>query len=191
MAICLNKGDVVCLDKGINNVHVALNWTINENKNEADLDLDASAFLLNKNGKSGSDDFVFYNHKKHKSGAIWCGDDNKVGGGDGESIDVCLDRVPDYVEKIVFVVSIYRYKSRKQNFGMISDASIEVFDVDNNDELIASYKLNKEFVDDTLCIIGELTYDGDVWEFKALGEGLKGGLLEACERFGIKAICKS
>lgn len=49
--------------------------------------------------------------------------DNRTGGGDGddEQILIQLNKVPNDVHKIVFVVNIYDCQKRKQDFGMINN----------------------------------------------------------------------
>ena len=62
MAISLTKGQKVDLTKnnpGLKNVLVGLGWDINRFDSGSDFDLDASAFLVQENGKvSGDQDFI-------------------------------------------------------------------------------------------------------------------------------------
>ncbi len=62
---------MVNLVKGQNHVinmnifHIGLGWDVNEDASSFDFDLDVSAFMLNKNKKTPTDDYVvFYNSEK-------------------------------------------------------------------------------------------------------------------------------
>lgn len=62
---------MINLVKGQNHVinmnifHIGLGWDVNEGASSDDFDLDVSAFMLNKNKKTPSDDYVvFYNSEK-------------------------------------------------------------------------------------------------------------------------------
>ena len=67
MAISLGKGGNLSLtktDPSLSKILVGLGWD-ERSTDGNDFDLDASAFLLNSNGKVRSDaDFIFYNHNK-------------------------------------------------------------------------------------------------------------------------------
>ena len=191
MAVNLSKGQKVSLFKGnkqLSRVTVGLGWSTNKYKGRADFDLDASAFLLNGEGKVTSDkDFVFYNNPKHPSGAIWSTGDNRTGSdnsGDDEQLKLDLLLAPDEIQKIVFVVTIYEAKMRKQNFGLVSNAFIRVMDTSTEEE-IARYDLTEDFSDETAAIVGTFERNGANWEFKAVGDGFKDGLEELCRNFGV------
>lgn len=65
-----------------------------------------------------------------RSGAIWLTGDNRTGAGDGddEQIVVKLDSMPPQYESIIFVVSIYDGKNKKQSFGNVQNAFIRAVD---------------------------------------------------------------
>ena len=88
MAVSLMKGQKVDLTKGnpgLSRVLVGLGWDENQYDGGAEFDLDASAFLLNANGKVNNDlDFIFYHNLTHASGCIEHTGDDTVGGADGD-----------------------------------------------------------------------------------------------------------
>jgi len=104
MPINLSKGQKISLTKGnpsLKNIMVGLGWDVNAFDSGTDFDLDASAFLLGKNGKALSDaDFVFYGNLKHTSGSVEHMGDNLTGSGDGddEQIKVSLNKVPSNID---------------------------------------------------------------------------------------------
>ncbi|MBQ6972825.1 MAG: TerD family protein [Synergistaceae bacterium] len=188
--ISLFKGQKVDLTKGnpgLSKILVGLGWDVKKYDGGYDFDLDASAFFLGADGKVPSDsDFVFYNNLMHNSGSVQHMGDNLTGEGDGddEQIKVDLTKVPAYVSKIAFTVTIHEADVRRQNFGQVSNAFIRIVDESNGKELIR-YDLGEEFSVETAVIVGELYRQGQEWKFNAVGSGFKGGLRALCRNFGV------
>ena len=189
MAISLSKGGNVSLSKeapGLKSILVGLGWDARATDG-ADFDLDASAFLLNEAGKVRSDqDFIFYNNTKSAEGAIEHTGDNLTGAGagDDESIKINLAGVPADVQKISVAVTIHEAETRKQNFGMVSNAFIRVVNQDDGKE-IARFDLSEDMSVETAMIFGEIYRNGAEWKFKAIGQGFKGGLGPLAKNFGV------
>ncbi len=181
MSISLTKGQKIDLTKGnpgLSKILVGLGWDVNKYDGGAAFDLDASAFLLNANGKlQNPKDMVFFNNLKHSSGSVIHTGDNLTGEGEGddEQIKVDLSKIPASVEKIDFTVTIYEADSRKQNFGQVSNAFIRIVDESNGKELIR-YDLGEDFSVETAVVVGELYRHAGEWKFSAIGSGFKGGL---------------
>jgi tellurium resistance protein TerD len=190
MAINLSKGQKVDLTKhnpSLYNLQVGLGWSINQFDTGADFDLDTSAFLVTGTGKVRQDsDFIFYNNKEHQSGAVTHTGDNLVGGsgGDDETILVDLSKVPDYVERIAFTVTIFEADKRRQTFGSISHAYIRIVD-STTDEEIVRYDLAEDFSVETAIVVGELYKHNGDWKFNAVGSGFAGGLYALCKNYGV------
>ena len=185
----LKKGDKVNLTKTypFSKIVVGLGWSVNKTGNE-NFDLDASAFLITANEKVASNnDFVFYGSKIHSSGAVEHMGDNLTGSTgttDDEQIKIDLKRIPDYINKIIFTVTIYEAQERSQNFGQVSKAFIRIFDEENSRELVR-YDLAEKFSTETAVICGELYRDGSEWNFNAIGSGYNGGLEALCRKYGV------
>ena len=190
MAVSLKKGQKVDLTKGnpgLKHLLIGLGWDVNKYDGGGDFDLDASAFLLNKDGKvTGDSDFVFYGNLKHASGAVVHQGDNMTGEGEGddEQIKVDLSLVPDTINKIDFTVTIYEAEKRKQNFGQVSNAFIRVVDEDKNEELIR-FDLGEDFSIETAVVVGELYRNNGEWKFNAIGNGFEGGLAALGRNYGV------
>lgn len=188
----LNKGERVTLEKENNQklekIIVGLGWDANKFDNEDKFDLDASVFLLTSVGKVHSDDdFIFYNQKVHPSGSVIHSGDNRTGSGDGddETIKIDLTKIPEYCEKLAFVVTIDEAIKRMQNFGMVSNAYIHIVDEETGNE-IARYDLSEDFSTETAIIIGEIYRHNEQWKFKAVGSGYVGGLESFCKEYGVE-----
>lgn len=192
MAVSLQKGQKVDLTKtnpGLTKIMVGLGWDVNKYDGGFDFDLDASAFLLDADGKAASEaDFIFYGNKEHSSGSVKSMGDNITGEGDGddEQIMVDLSKVPASVDKIDFTVTIYDAEKRSQNFGQVSNAFIRIVDESSGTELIR-YDLSEDFSVETAVIAGELYRNNTEWKFNAIGSGFSGGLAALCGNFGINA----
>lgn len=192
MVINLEKGQTISLDKSTNDLTkmtIGLGWKIKSKKGflakltggGAEYDLDAVAVLLdaqNRIQKLGNErlqgsDVIFFNNLKHDSGAIVHSGDNLVGGSgvqDDEQIIVHLDRLPGYVHRILFIVSIYQGLQKKQHFGEVDRAFMRA--VDGKGSEIARYNLADDTAYHQMCSVtfGELYRKDNDWKFRALGE---------------------
>ena len=94
MGVNLSKGQRVSLDKNMTMALVGLGWDPNQYDGGYDFDLDASAFLLGKNGKVMRDeDFVFYGNQEARNGAVKSMGDDTSGGNseDGDDEQIFID----------------------------------------------------------------------------------------------------
>lgn len=187
MTISLKKGEKVELTKGIKQIKLALGWQPKKFDTEQDFDLDASVLCLNKDGKANDgQDLVFYNNKKHPSGAIVHSGDDRTGGGkgDNEIINIDLSKLPANIERIACIITIYEAEERKQNFGMIESAFARVVDPATNQELVR-HDLTESYSLETAMIVGEIyRHDGE-WKFGAIGAGFAGGLDALAKKYGL------
>lgn len=179
MAIVLKKGSSFNLTKkepALKKVMIGLGWEI---KPGAQMDLDASVFMLGSNGKLPADEYlIFYNNLKSPDGSVQHTGDNRSGAGDDddEMILVNLPLVNTSINEVLVIASIHEASARRQNFGLLSDAYIRIVDVDTKREVLR-YDLDAEFGNNTDVEFGKLHRgeDGD-WHFTALGIGGNKGL---------------
>ncbi|MBQ9874951.1 MAG: TerD family protein [Thermoguttaceae bacterium] len=186
MALTLVKGQNTQLDPGLIEVMVGLGWDERADAGD-DFDLDASAFMLNSLRKVRSDDdFIFYHQLESKCGSVQHQGDNLTGAGDGdcEQIKVNLPNVPADIERIVFTVTIYQAKERKQNFGMVDNAYIRIVDLAKNEE-IARFDLTEDACVNQSILFGELYRRDGAWKFKALGQGFDYDLGVIARNYGV------
>jgi tellurium resistance protein TerD len=189
VGVSLAKGGNVSLSKeapGLTNVVVGLGWDVRITTG-ADYDLDASAILLNANGKVLSDQhFVFFNNLVSPDGTVEHTGDNLTGEGEGddESIKVDLAAMAPEVAKIVFPVSIYDADARRQNFGQVSNAFIRVVNAADQRE-ITRFDLTEDASTETAMVFGELYRHGGDWKFRAVGQGYASGLAGIARDFGV------
>jgi tellurium resistance protein TerD len=189
VSVTLTKGGNVSLSKqapGLSAVVVGLGWDPRTTTG-ADFDLDASAIILDMNGRVLSDShFVFFNNLKSPDGSVEHMGDNLTGGGEGddEQIKVNLTAVPAEVGKITFPVSIYEADQRQQNFGQVRNAFIRIVNQADNSE-IARYDLTEDAATETAMIFGEIYRSFGEWKFRAVGQGYASGLKGIAQDFGV------
>lgn len=188
-SVSLAKGGNMSLTKAnpnLNKIRIGLGWDVRQTGGPA-FDLDASCFLLKGDGRVRmAQDLIFYNNKTSVDGAVYHHGDNLtgVGEGDDEIISIDLSRVPMEIQKVVFVVSIYEAEMRQQNFGMVSRAFIRVVDDLTNQEM-CRFDLTEEASLLNTMIFGEVYRYGNEWKFRAVGQGIQGGLKAIGGMFGL------
>ena len=172
----LRKGQRVPLAKdnsALDKLTVDFRW-----EGDADLEIDASAFLLGKDEKAHADeDFIFYGNDE--SGGV------KYISGDGQAtMQVALKNISDDVAKISFSLTIYDADERKQNFGG-TKIFARIVDETTRKEIL-HFDLTDNFTIETAVIIGEIYRHKGTWKFNAVGAGFSGGLKALCKNFGLE-----
>ncbi len=189
MAVSLSKGGNVSLtktDPGLKKALVGLGWD-GRSTDGADFDLDASIFLLKEDGKVRNDsDFIFYNNLRSTDGSVEHTGDNLTGEGEGddEAVKINLANVPADVTKIVFAVTIHEAESRRQNFGMVSNAFIRIVNDESNTEIVR-FDLSEDASIETAMNFGEIYRHGTDWKFRAVEQGFQGGLGPLAQSYGV------
>lgn len=156
-------------------------------------DVDASALLLGSDGRVRSDDdFVFYNQPRHPSGEVWRLGKQRVAEGLTDTIQANLRGVESEVGQILVVAS-----ADGVTFDQVPDLRILLYDASaassatatgapaGGAEPLAYFDVRPETGKETALICGELYRRGDVWKFRALGEGYSNGLRGLATDFGI------
>jgi tellurium resistance protein TerD len=172
----LDKGEISPLTKGrqeMEMLRVDMGWRSQDHP-RADLDLDVSVFMINKEGSVPSGRFcVYYNNLVSPDGSTKH-DGDILTAAEGESIKIELGRVHPDIQQIVFGVSIYRAERRSQNFGMVRDIYVEFHD-DTAGEQIQRYDVTASFLQDTGLVIGAVLREGGEWHFVPVVKGYLDG----------------
>lgn len=209
MALNLNKGSRFNLAKEAPKLKVAgigLGWDPNEEPNGPDFDLDVSAFLITADGKIPADEYVvFYGSELRMDspegkrpysgdgsvlGAVDAIDGTESDGEDDEDMRIYFDKVWEGIQQIVITVSITKYpndakkdkRTLLQNFGMVNDCYIRVWDDETNTEILR-YNLKEQFTNEDAVEFGRFIRLGNSWEFIATGEKYNGSLGKLIELF--------
>jgi tellurium resistance protein TerD len=171
---------------GLSAVTVGLGWDVRTTTG-TDFDLDASAIVLDLNGKALSDKhFVFFGNLSTPDGLIQHTGDNLTGAGEGddEQITMRLGELPPECDKVTFAVSIYEADQRKQSFGQVRNAYIRVVNQGDGNEL-TRYDLSEDASTETAMVFGEVYRSGAEWKFRAVGQGYAAGLRGIAQDFGV------
>ena len=185
MSINISKGSSINLSKSspsLRYLHIGLGWDVNTS-NDFEIDCDVSVFMLNDTNKIPADGFfVFYNNLKSQDNSVVHQGDNRTGEGDGddEVITINLKNVDSSIEQMIFVVTIHESEIRKQNFSMIDNIFLRVYDLDANKEL-CRYDLSESFPECDSVQIGRIYFYESEWNFEALSQGFDGGLATLLE----------
>ena len=173
-ALNLKKNDILNLTKkepGLEKVVLGAGWDISLNGSTFDLDI--SAFLLGQNGKVNNvnEDVIYFNNM-NSQGIKLCGDNRTgVGEGDDERIEIDIRQIKESVSKIIFVVTIFEAREKRQTFGMIDNSYIRLLDEKNGEKEICRFNLKENGSTATAVVFAELFKENNEWHFKALGDG--------------------
>jgi len=140
--------------------------------------LDAVALLCHADGKVhrlgenlAGGDVVFFNHRRHSSGAIWLGDDDSVAdAGSHEDARIIMRPavMPAEVARIMIVASIFQGQRRKQHLGQLHRIVMRVLDAQEREIAHMEVRAGPETQDMCSMVLAELGRTGDGWAFRAL-----------------------
>ncbi|MGW0902230.1 TerD family protein [Streptomyces sp. NPDC002853] len=163
-------------------VRAVLRWT----PGQGVPDVDASALLLGADGRVRSDeDFVFYNQPRHPSGKVWRLGKKRVSQGLSEgltdTIQTDMAGLDPAVSRVLLVAS-----AENVAFENVRALRILLYDAGASEaEPLAYFDITPQTGAETALICGELYRRGEVWKFRALGEGYLNGLEGLAGDFGI------
>ena len=103
--------------------------------------------------------------------------DNLTGEGDGddETITINIPAIEPGVESLVFAINIFGAAGKNQNFGMVRNAYVRVYNKENQQELV-KFDLSEDYGTNTAVVAGKLYKHNEEWKFQAMGEGLVGDI---------------
>ncbi|MBQ1266135.1 MAG: TerD family protein [Proteobacteria bacterium] len=192
MAVKLQKGQRVSLDKGMQHALIGLGWDTNGYSGSDGFDLDACVFMLGSNGRVRCDeDFIFYGNLKSPDGSVTHTGDNRTGEGSGDDEVILIDftKIPADIQKIAITVTIYDAEERRQNFGQVNNAYVRVARTENSDDFVGREELRFDLAEDfsieTALVVCEIYRHNGAWKFNAVGSGFSGGLEALCKNYGV------
>jgi len=182
MAVKLVKGQKISLKKDdgskLTSFCVGANWGVIEKKGffgtkkiAVDLDLSAAVFDEDKDIL----DVIYFGKLNGGYGIAHSGDDlvGDIDGDDGldnEVIEVNLNRLPEEIDQIVFILNSYK----RQDFATIPFASIRLYEGTPSrvNNVFATYNVAKDpkFAGYVSMILGKLYKRNGEWKFAAIGE---------------------
>lgn len=172
--ITLSKGGRVDLGKESNATvfRIGLGWDAAQPGKE--FDLDAMALMLNANGKAVNEDsIVFYKNLEDPAKSVKHSGDNRTGDGNGDDEVITVDttKVPADVQEILVLVNIHDAKDRQQNFGMVKNAKVNLYEGAEGNKILAKYDLEEDASMDRALVFCKLYRKDGAWKFQAVNEG--------------------
>lgn len=172
--ITLSKGGRVDLSKESNATvfRIGLGWDAAQPGKE--FDLDAMALMLKADGKAVNEDsIVFYKNLEDPAKSVKHSGDNRTGAGDGDDEVITIDttKVPADVQEIVVLVNIHDAKARQQNFGMVKNAKVNLYEGAEGNNILAKYDLEEDASMDRALVFCKLYRKDGAWKFQAVNEG--------------------
>lgn len=137
------------------------------------MDIDPYVFLLNKNETTTCDeDFIYFGNRSSRNNAVRMNND--------ASFSVELNLLPDDIETVSFVFSIYNPKEN-DNFSKVSEPFISV--CQNRSELFR-YSAFDLFAETTIIFMTIYRYNSK-WKLNTVGQGYREGLKRLCSQYGL------
>lgn len=172
--ITLSKGGRVDLSKesSASVFRIGLGWDAAQPGKE--FDLDAMALMLKADGKAVNEDsIVFYGNLEDSAKSVKHSGDNRTGAGDGDDEVITIDttKVPADVQEIVILVNIHDAKNRQQNFGMVHNAKVNLYEGAEGNNILAKYDLEEDASMDRALVFCKLYRKDGAWRFQAVNEG--------------------
>ncbi|MGE6370843.1 TerD family protein [Planococcus kocurii] len=188
--VVLVKGQKVDLTKtnpALTKIKVGLGWDTGSNGRH--FDLDVSALMVNEAGElAGKEGLVFYNNLKSLDGAVQLTKDNRTGEGAGDDEEILIDlkKISFGIKKVVLAIHLYDGESKKQDFGQVANAYVQIDNAENGQQL-HRYELGKDSLTGTGVIAGEIYLHNGEWKFAAIGQSSSDGLAELCKSYHFQA----
>ncbi|WP_054247742.1 TerD family protein [Rhodococcus opacus] len=168
----LSKGQNLSLPAEVEQIDVVLGWT------ESEVEIDASALLLNSGGKVRSDDdFVFYNQPESTDGSIRFLGTSGTEEGAQARIAIDLSTVPEDVHTVALVGSV-----AEGRFGDLGKLALRV--VDGAGYTLAEY-VTADATTESAFVFGEVYRRNAEWKIRAVGQGWESGLAGLATDFGV------
>lgn len=203
MRVDLSKHPVVELKKedgtAISRLFIGINWNQNTYAGEADFDLDLGAFVsgFDKQITDVADIINYAFGKKHPSGVVeYTGDNRNGNDNDGvsylghhydEAMYVDTSKFPADKDMISLYATIYLAHKRNQNFGLVSNASVEVIDMDDSgNSFHFDLSNDPKYTALTALVLLEIKKVGSGFTLQKVARGFAGGTKELYANFGLE-----
>jgi len=176
----ITKGQKVDITKGhqLSSIAIGLNWTTAQ----ANLDINASAFLLNTAGVCTQDeDMIFYNQQSSRQHAVTHSDQSPP---DREMIQITPSLVPSDISKIAITLTIHEEGDHHHSFQHVQQVNCRIYDPVTNEELI-TFAFGEGLSSETAIVVGEVYVHNGEWKFNAISSGFNGGLSALVQNFGL------
>lgn len=162
MAINLNKGQGINLEKQLERLLFTVSWDTN-------VDVDIHAMILTDGKGTCDEDFVFYNNLVHPSQSVKHSGDIRDGshakGIDDEFININLKEVPSTKNEIVLTASIHNAELHGLHFGKVGNSKAKIINEANN-EVLAEFRLDHDLLGEHTAELARIVKTNGIWRFE-------------------------
>ena len=166
MAINLDKGNGINLEKGLEELLFTVSWYTN-------FDVDIHAMVLTDGKGACDEDFVFHNNLTHPSPAIKHSGDIRDGshatGVDDEFVTINLKDIPSTKNEIVFSASIHNAELHGLHFGKVGNSKAKVIDKATN-TVLAEFRLDRDLLGEHTAELARVVKTNGNWRFENLSK---------------------
>lgn len=151
----------------------------------SEFDVDFSIFLLDENGKSSEENFIFYGNKISKDTSIKIDDDLglNISRAFNSVISLDLNKVSPSIKRISLTGTLY---DESNKFGNLKSGSISIVSTSKKEAL--SYKFTEKLSSENAIVICDLYLHNGNWKIQGIGQGFNGGLAALCGNFGVDTM---
>ena len=188
-SISIKKGEKLSLDSltpNLNKLIVGLDWYIDSSVSSK-LDLDVSIFMVDINGNTSEENFIFYGNPESRDKSVSLGKDHNslLCRGYDSTIQLNLDSVESTVQKLALTVTIYEAEKSNLSFRYVSNGFLRLIDTSTKTELI-NYKFTENLNLETALVVCEIYRYKGQWKVSPIGSGFFGGLKALCDNYGVE-----
>ncbi|MFW3171325.1 TerD family protein [Geodermatophilus sp. CPCC 206100] len=170
----LTRGQNASLPEDVQRLRVVVTW----DQQAEDVDVDASALLLDERHRVRSDeDFVFYNQPAAADGSVQYLGGASTDTGMQESLALDLEHLPADCCAVAVTASV-----SSGTFGDLSGLRMLV--LDSTGQQLASYDI-ADVGEETAFVFGEVYRRDGGWRVRAVGQGWDSGLAGLAQSFGV------
>ncbi|KDR96215.1 TerD domain-containing protein [Peptoclostridium litorale DSM 5388] len=144
----------------------------------AGVEIDASIFMVDDRGKTGEDEFIFYNNpispcKSVRVSAMAQQDYYS------HTVDISPQGIPGRIEKLAVTLT-----SDGGSFSGTEQAQVDIIDK-NSKTVIMSFDFSNGISSQTGIVVLEMYRRNGQWRISFIGNGFEGGLEALCREYGI------
>ncbi len=142
------------------------------------VDIDASIFMVDGNGKTGEDEFIFYNNPKSPCKSVSV---SVMSQQDYYShmVDISPEGIPQRIEKLAVTLT-----SDGGSFSKTEQAQVDIIDKASKN-VIMSFDFSNGLSSQTGIVVFEIYRRNGQWRISFIGNGFEGGLEALCREYGI------
>ncbi|WP_270169019.1 TerD family protein [Paenibacillus sp. SYP-B4298] len=177
----IKKGQKIDLTKGrsLPSITIGLTWQ----SAISELDINASAFLLNAAGKcAGDEDMIFYNQQTSRQQAV---QHLEQEAGMREAVHISFGQMPADIARIALTLTIHEGEWNGSTFSQVKDTLCRLYNPMNG-ETLGTFNFGEGLDKETAIVIGELYLHQGEWKFAAIGSGFHGGLPALVTHYGLE-----